>query len=156
MSTVFAETPNVPISKGAFKRWFATTTTTTTSLEEPDHSVASEAVEMGPLIYTKVPYSGRGAHPLPPTVGKALMLEGVIEQVGYIEDAITDFVPFFNEPFSSGVQRKQISPSAVFEDELLHWDVALEVMPKRPSGKVQVNIRYRGRGTPTPLKDPWD
>ena len=43
-----------------------------------------------------------------------------------------------------------------YEDEVLNWDVAIEVAPERPSGTILVTLEYAGRGAPLPMEDPWD
>jgi hypothetical protein len=48
------------------------------------------------------------------------------------------------------------TPSNVYLDEVLNWDVAIAVAPHRPSGAVSVTLEYRGRGTPKSIEDPWD
>lgn len=48
------------------------------------------------------------------------------------------------------------APSSVYLDEMLNWDVAIEVAPQRPTGVVSVTLDYRGRGTPKAIEDPWD
>lgn len=47
-------------------------------------------------------------------------------------------------------------PSRFYADELLDWDVAIEVAPTRPSGTLAVTLEYAGRATPSPTIDPWD
>ncbi len=49
----------------------------------------------------------------------------------------------------------QAPPSRVYLDEMLNWDVAIEVAPRRPSGTLSVTLEYGGRGTPTAFED-WD
>lgn len=47
------------------------------------------------------------------------------------------------------------SPSSIsaFTDDLLDWDMGIEVRPLRPSGKISVTLRYAGRVGPRPLED---
>jgi hypothetical protein len=48
------------------------------------------------------------------------------------------------------------TPSHFYPDEMLDWDVAIEVAPPRPTGTLSVTLEYGGRGTPTAVEDPWD
>ncbi|HXM40410.1 MAG TPA: hypothetical protein VN924_04115 [Bryobacteraceae bacterium] len=48
------------------------------------------------------------------------------------------------------------TPSKAYVDELLNWDALIKVAPARPTGTLVVTLEYGGRGTPTPLRDPWD
>lgn len=48
-----------------------------------------------------------------------------------------------------------VAPSHVYLDEMLNWDAAIEVAPRRPSGTLSVTLEYGGRGTPTAFED-WD
>ena len=48
------------------------------------------------------------------------------------------------------------TPSKAYVDELLDWDAFIKVAPVRPTGTLMVTLEYGGRGTPTPLRDPWD
>lgn len=38
--------------------------------------------------------------------------------------------------------------------ELLDWDFCIETLPKRPSGVVEADVEFVGRGRPIPLDDP--
>jgi hypothetical protein len=46
--------------------------------------------------------------------------------------------------------------SKFYPDELLDWDAVIKVAPSRPSGMLTVSLEYGGRGTPTPVRDPWE
>ena len=48
------------------------------------------------------------------------------------------------------------TPSKFYADEMLDWDAAIEVAPIRPSGTLTVTLKYAGRATPSPTRDPWD
>jgi hypothetical protein len=48
-----------------------------------------------------------------------------------------------------------VAPSHVYLNEMLDWDAAIEVAPRRPSGTLSVTLEYGGRGTPTAFED-WD
>jgi hypothetical protein len=49
------------------------------------------------------------------------------------------------------------TPSRVYAEETLNWDIAIEVAPWRPSGTLHVKFEYGGPGTPTPVDDdPWE
>ena len=38
--------------------------------------------------------------------------------------------------------------------EILDWDFSIEIKPQRPSGTVEVDAEFVGRGRPIPLDDP--
>lgn len=59
---------------------------------------------------------------------------------------------FILSPLSLAAHWRAV-PSRVYLDEMLDWDVAIEVAPRRPSGKLSVTLEYRGRGTPTAFED---
>lgn len=48
------------------------------------------------------------------------------------------------------------APNTSYADELLDWEVFVKAAPVRPMGALFVTLEYGGRGTPTPLRDPWD
>ena len=41
------------------------------------------------------------------------------------------------------------------EEDILNWDVAMATPPPRPSGTIQVKLKYTGRSKPIPVEDPW-
>lgn len=51
---------------------------------------------------------------------------------------------------------RSATPSKAYVDELVDWDAFIKVAPVRPTGTLMVTLEYGGRGTPTPLRDPWD
>jgi hypothetical protein len=148
-----------------FRPHWATTTATTIENELPDISVASEVAlpSEAVIIYVAVPYARMRFSSLLPSLGTVLRLEGAPEQVGHVEDAIetSTFVTHFlaaatasDSPFSH--QYRPLLPSLFFKDEVLDWDVVIEVSPPRPSGTLAVTLEYAGRGTPTSVENPWD
>jgi hypothetical protein len=48
------------------------------------------------------------------------------------------------------------TPSTCHVDEMVDWDFAIEVAPRRPTGTVSVTLEYTGRGTPKAIEDRWD
>ncbi len=38
--------------------------------------------------------------------------------------------------------------------EILDWDFSIEIKPERPSGTVEADAEFIGRGRPIPLNDP--
>ena len=162
---MIAELVEAPVFGRVFKRRWATGTTTTTDNALPDISIASAAVSRpeANLIYVALPYS-RKLDSLPPNIGRAVPVEGVLEQVGNVEDAIATSHLFPLRVLSIGSlgllfnssYHRSLLPSQVHASEILNWDAAIEVAPKRPSGKLTVTLRYAGRGTPSPVENPWD
>ena len=41
------------------------------------------------------------------------------------------------------------------DEELLKWEGFIDNPPPRPSGKIKVKLRYRGRSKPFPADSPW-
>jgi hypothetical protein len=85
--------------------------------------------------------------------------EGSLEQVGYSEDAIAAsgaISHFVTTSASRYLQYGSHLPPPVYKDELLDWDVVIEVEPQRASGILAVTLKYAGRGNPEPFDSPWD
>lgn len=61
-------------------------------------------------------------------------------------------------PSSSNQPQTKSSGSAIDTDvevpELLDWDFCIETAPPRPSGTVEADAEFVGRGRPIPLDDP--
>jgi hypothetical protein len=47
------------------------------------------------------------------------------------------------------------APVVTADDDILDWDAVIRTPPPRSAGKIQVQLRYRGRGKPLPVDDPW-
>ena len=69
-----------------------------------------------------------------------------------------------NVSFPSGEEDKQQTPVPSLpqkrlafptydEEDILKWDVAIPP-PPRPSGKIQVRLKFKGRRKPIPIEDP--
>ena len=61
-------------------------------------------------------------------------------------------------PSSSNVPQTNPSKDVTSIDsdvpEVLDWDFCIETPPKRPSGIVEADVEFVGRGRPIPLDDP--
>lgn len=55
-------------------------------------------------------------------------------------------------PLSAGAYTGPGNISA-FADDPLDWDVGVDAVPPRASGKISVTLRYAGRGIPRALED---
>jgi hypothetical protein len=152
------------VRRGFSPHWGRTTTTTIED-EQPDISAASgvapQHVVLGNLFVAWI--AQRMFRAVPPSIGKVLLFEGAPEQVGLFEDAIgsSHIVPNFLassgwSPVLGPHHYRALVPSMVNQDEVLNWDVGIEVPPERPSGTLTVTLKYAGRGTPTPVEDPWN
>jgi hypothetical protein len=155
------EVIDAPIARRGLRPHWATTTTTTFESDIQYVSVASEAARTPTVIYLEVPYARMKFDSLPPTVGKMVLVEGAIEQVGQLEDVLASSglhprFPIIGAWRTLSAERTRISPSQSYRDEMLDWDVSIEVAPKRPSGTIAVTLNYSGRGKPTAFNDPWD
>jgi hypothetical protein len=42
------------------------------------------------------------------------------------------------------------------DEELLDWDVAVEVPPQRPCGRIKVSLEYAGRSKPIEADESWE
>ena len=51
-------------------------------------------------------------------------------------------------PHAAGVEPNGETP------EILDWDFCIEIKPQRPSGTVEADAEFVGRGRPIPLDDP--
>ena len=65
----------------------------------------------------------------------------------------------FENPSGSGETIASIGVEYDFspysEEEVLNWDVAIEVPPPRPSGTIRARLKYKGRSKPMPIENPW-
>jgi hypothetical protein len=153
------------VIRRGFSRPWATTTTTTIEDEQPDISIASEVAPHHSIAEDMLVawITQRMFRPVPPSTGKVLLFEGAPEQVGLFEDAIgsSRAVPhYLASPAWNSLlappHHRALLPSMVYRDEVLNWDVAIDVPPERRSGTLTVTLKYAGRDTPTPVEDPWD
>ncbi len=156
-----AEVIDAPIARRGLRPHWGTTTTTTFANDMPHVSVASDAAPRPAIIYLEVPYVRMRFDSSPPTVGRVLLIEGAIEQVGQPEDVVASsgWLPRFPVIAGWGTlapERARIGPSRSYIDEMLDWDVAIEVAPRRPSGTIAVTLNYIGRGKPPSFEDPWE
>lgn len=69
----------------------------------------------------------------------------------------------FGEKIESGVtQEFADAPGQPFnflsytEEDLLDWDAAITTPPPRPSGTMQVKVKYKGRSKPFPAEGFWE
>jgi hypothetical protein len=46
----------------------------------------------------------------------------------------------------------QAAPEALTEADRLDWEARIEAPPVRPSGKIEVRLRYSGRSQPLPVE----
>jgi hypothetical protein len=161
MNTALAEAPVV--GRGLKPNW-ATTSTSTIEKEIAEVSTTSELGRHPAWsIFAVIPYARLRSRSLPPRAGIAMLFEGAIEQVGYVEDAVTSSsrVRHFG---AASVRTSELSlpshrpllASPGSGDEILDWDVIVEVAPMRASGALTVTLEYAGRGVPLPFDDPGD
>jgi hypothetical protein len=47
---------------------------------------------------------------------------------------------------------QQTAPEAQAEADRLDWEARIEAPPARPSGKIEVRLRYSGRSQPLPVE----
>jgi hypothetical protein len=153
------------VRRGFSPRWGKTTTTTIED-EQPDISTASEEAPQhavwGHLFVARL--AQRMESPVPPRIGKILLIEAAPEEVGLFEDTVGSsgiVSDFFNVLAWSYVavvphRRPPVESSAFYADELLDWDFAVETAPKRPTGTLTVTLKYVPRGNSAPFEDPGD
>ena len=60
---------------------------------------------------------------------------------------------------NASTEKSQMSPGAGAEPddetpEILDWDFCIEIKPQRPTGTVEADAEFVGRGRPIPLDDP--
>jgi hypothetical protein len=145
------------VATKGFKRHWGRTTSTAIEDEQPDISISSEAAPQNAasrhLFIAWMPQNMFEA--APPSLGKVLVFEGAPEQVAVFGTGVASshVIPDFIDP--SGLisllgtpHCRAALPSRGYEDEVLNWDVAIQVAPKRPSGTLAVTLKYAGRGLP--------
>ena len=80
-----------------------------------------------------------------------------------VQDTAVSLQLRFEEKLESGItqefadtQRQHVAFPAYSEEDILNWDVAIQVPPPRPSGTIRVKLKYKGRSKPTPIENPWE
>ena len=80
-----------------------------------------------------------------------------------VQDTAVSLQVRFEEKVESGItqefadtQRQHVAFPAYSEEDILNWDVAIQVPPPRPSGTIQVKLKYKGRSKPIPIENPWE
>lgn len=80
-----------------------------------------------------------------------------------VQDTAASLQLRFEEKIESGItqefadtQRQHLAFPAYSEEDILNWDVAIQVPPPRPSGKIRVKLKYKGRSEPIPIENPWE
>lgn len=53
-------------------------------------------------------------------------------------------------------QEEQFNFLSYSEDDLLDWDAAIITPPPRPSRKVRVKLKFKGRSKPFPIENFWE
>jgi hypothetical protein len=162
MSMALAE---APVVVQRLRPNWETTTTSSVAKELPDVSGASEVMpRIGWAVsFPVIPYARLRSRSLPPRIGRSLLFEAGLEQVGYIEDATatSGILPNFLPPLVASSlfrysQYRSPVPAPIYGDEMLDWETVIEVAPNRVSGTLAVTLEYTGRGTPMPVDDSWD
>ena len=69
----------------------------------------------------------------------------------------------FEQEIESGVtqefantQVQRLAPPTYDEEDVLNWDAVVVPPPPRRSGKIRVNLIYKGRSKPIPDENPWE
>jgi hypothetical protein len=152
------------IGKGLRARW-AATTSSFAEREMPDVSASSDAASHSghEMLLAIVAYV-RSSYALPHHSGIALLYEAPEGQVGLFENVVGrasstlyPTVGVWNalaNPPAKSYGRSLPSPAST--EDLLDWDVAIQTAPPRPSRRMSVTLRYRGRSIPSPVADPSD
>ena len=162
MSGALAEAPVIAVE---LKPKWATTTTTVVEGPVANISAATGVARRvdETVAFAVVPYARLSSGSLPLRAGKTVLFEGVLEQVGYFEDAIvtsTLATHFFAESSQTSLfacpPYAPIYDPLVGTEELLDWDAVVEIAPNRDSGSLGVTLEYTGRGAPKPFDNPWD
>jgi len=140
------------------------TSITTAGNEIVDAPITSDLPQQQERELMLIPilhYYPAGVGALPPVCGKTFFVERPSDQAGFITDAIVSSAPL-PHPVVASVWREMFTrryraalPAPVYADEVLDWGVSIDTAPKRPSGTLNVTFKYAGRGTPTPVEDPW-
>ena len=80
-----------------------------------------------------------------------------------VQDTAVSLQVRFEEKIESGItqefadtQRQHVAFPAYSEEDILNWDVAIQVPPPRPSGTIRVKLKYKGRSKPIPIENPWE
>ena len=56
----------------------------------------------------------------------------------------------------AGMQQQRLAFPSYSEEDILNWEVAIEVPPSRPSGTIRAKLKYKGRSKPIPIENPWE
>lgn len=132
-------------------------TTTTVQEDLPNVSGSWEAVRSEwPVSFGVVPYVPLISRGLPVHAGKAMLLEGTLQQIGYPENASASSSVFESRVMAKTRGIPRFNPPSFYEQDIVDWDAALEVAPNRTSRMLTVKIKYTGRGTPLPLENDWE
>jgi len=158
------------LMRGGLRRYWGRTTTTTIEDEEPDVSISSEVAPecvSGHLFIALMPQNV--LRPISPNFGKILVFQSAPQEVVLVGTGTATLFGVGNPVTTSNLlsslhaehaehaqHARLLRPVANYEEEVLNWDAAIAVAPKRPSGTVSVTLKYAGRGSPTPMEDPWD
>lgn len=80
-----------------------------------------------------------------------------------VQDTAASLQLRFEENIESGItqdfadtQQQRFVLPAYNEEDILNWDVAIQVPPSRPSGTIRVKLKYNGRSKPIPIESPWE
>lgn len=80
-----------------------------------------------------------------------------------VQDTGASFELRFEEEVESGItqefadtQRQPHAFPSYSEEDILNWEVAIEVPPPRPSGTIRVKLKYKGKSKPIPIENPWE
>ena len=162
MNLALAEAP--VITSALMPNW-AETTATTVEREIPHISGTSEidrALNQA-AAFPVVHYARIRSRSFPAHAGAVMLFEGALEQVGYVEDAITTstVVYRFMAPHPrifllNYPQYRPLLPSAARREEDVDWDASIGAAPQGPSGKLMVTLKYGGIGAPTPPDSYWN
>ena len=58
-----------------------------------------------------------------------------------------------NQEVNGGIKRLDILP--VDGEDVLNWEVAIDVAPQRSSGSIEVALAHTEPDKPIPIEDPW-
>ena len=145
-----------PVVAQELKAKISARTTTTVQEDLPNVSGSWEAVRVDwPVSFGVVPYVRLVSRGLPVHAGKAILLEGTLEQIGYPAAAAVSSSVIESQIMAKTRGIPRFTPPSFHELDVVDWDAALEVAPNRTSRMLTVKIKYTGRGTPLPLENDW-
>lgn len=80
-----------------------------------------------------------------------------------VQDTAASLQLRFEEEIESGItqefadtQQQGLAFPSYSEEDILNWEVTIEVPPPRPSGTIRAKLKYKGRSKPIPIKNPWE